>query len=89
MIKQWSDRSTRGEWFYFDYSAAADKADFNEGLRKVFDFQTKEKWHYLSESETREALNAGFKDWEAKAAAFVAKGKADIDRCLTAGLRNV
>lgn len=30
------DRNVRGEWFSFDFQSAEDKADFNDGCKRVF-----------------------------------------------------
>lgn len=34
--ERFSDRRTSGEWFKFDFTADADKKEFNEGCREVF-----------------------------------------------------
>jgi hypothetical protein len=38
--KEWASRNTRGEWYRFDYSKPADKADFHDTLSAVVEVVT-------------------------------------------------
>lgn len=60
--KAWANRNTRGEWYRFDYSSKADKADFHDTLSAIVEVVTgrEPKWDRLRPgAEMQELIRAG------------------------------
>lgn len=59
--KEWASRHTRGEWYQFDYSDAADKRDFHDTLGAVVEVVTGKvpEWKRLGPSQVAELIKAG------------------------------